>query len=431
MKTRLLLTVALVVTLLLGACSDSENRQTAKALLATIPGDAAYTAVINTESLVTSTGGKVKDKTVVEPSETLKKLLGETLSPSLKTNIDSLLAGKGGIEFSCLALFADEGNLWLVAPLADANKTKAFLKGSGYALQSAGEGLLTARDVVLDDSHIWVSLKDSAANAAAVEGFKRLNSEQSMLESKFSDELTSLKMTYIDLWDSNVLWQTLGPSAGKARMVSAFMFEDGRYASFTGGVTEKSLTATGRFLNSDFKNAECNLATGKLKASDFDLLGEKAQAVAGISLDAKLMKNIVKAISAFGGALPPSTEELLSNIEGPLLLGSDEANNLIISVPCKKGKEQSVENAINGLTFLLGNDPGMRMTTKDRSVLITVNGGPQGGQPIKQLASKLDGAWLGMALSGDYYTGLKPIKELSVSLIPTDSTLEFRISVDY
>ena len=51
MKTRLILTVALLLGLLMGACSDSGDRQTAKDLLATIPGDAAYVAVVNTDAL--------------------------------------------------------------------------------------------------------------------------------------------------------------------------------------------------------------------------------------------------------------------------------------------------------------------------------------------------------------------------------------------
>lgn len=432
MKIRLLLAVTLVVMLLSGACTNSEKQQTAKELLATIPGEAAYTAVINTEMLVKSAGGKVKDATVIELPDSLRLLINKRFGkPGSKIIPDSVFAGKAGIEFSCLALFADEGNLWLVAPLADPQKTKEYFGKNGYNLQSAGEGMIAGRDVVFDDQHIWVSLKDSVANAAAVEGFRRLNSEQSMLVSKYCDELVSLKNGYIDLWDSNVLWRTLGPNASNARMVSAFMFEDGRYASFSADMKGRSVTATGRFLNSDFKDAKCNLATGKLSADAFDVLGDKAQAVAGIMLDSKLMKNIVKAVNTFGGAMPPSTAELLSDIEGPLVLATDELNNLMISVPCKKGKEQKVADAVNGFALLLGNDPGMRLTTNDKNVLISFNGGPQSGMPIRKLGEKLEGAWIGMALSGEYYTGLQPVKELSVALVPSGSTLEFRVKVNF
>ena len=431
MKTRLILTVALFLGLLMGACSDSGDRQTAKDLLATIPGDAAYVAVVNTDALVTSTGGKIKDKTVVEPSGTLRKFLDRINRRETSAHLDSLFAGKGGIEFSCFALFENGGNMWLIAPLADATKTESYFKRRGYPLQQAGDGLLCAEDIVFDKTHIWVSLKDSAANAAAVDAFKRLNKEQSMASSDYADKLTALENDYIDLWDSNILWRTLGPSADKARMISAFMFAEVRYASFSADMSETSIIANGRFFDSSFKDAKCNLATSKLATRDFNILGDKAQAVAGLSIDSKLMKNLVRAAGIFGAALPPSVQEALENIEGPMVAASDEANNIIFTIPCKKGSEQTIVKAVDGLSFLLGNDPGLRMTTKEGAVLISINGGPQSGEPIARLGEKLDGAWLGLAFSAGYLPDMKPITDFSVALVPTRSSLEFRIRVDY
>ncbi len=431
MKTRILLSLVVLLGLVTGACSDSADRQTAKELLTTIPGDAAYAAVVNTDALVKSTGGDVEDKTGVKPSVTLRKFLNQLNGTQGPAHLDSLFAGKGGIEFSCFALFENSGNLWLTAPLADSKLTKAYFSRHGYNLQDAGEGLLCARDIVFDDSHIWVSLKDSMANAADVSAFRRLNKEQSLASSGYAERLTALESDYIDLWDSNILWRTLGPSAGKARMISAFMFEDAKYASFSADMTEKMLIATGSFLNSDFKEAKCNLATSKLATRDFNILGDKAQAVAGLSIDSKLIKNVIKAAGVFGAALPPSTEKALESIEGPLVAASDEDNNLIFSIPCRKGMEQNVVNAVEGLTMLLGDVPSMRMTTKEGAVLISINGGPQAGKPIAQLGEKLDGAWLGLAFTAGYFPKAEPVKDFSVALIPTRSSLEFRIRIDY
>lgn len=432
MKIRLIILLSLAMALITGACSRSKDQDTAKELLSNVPGDAAYAAVINVNSLVTSTGGKVKDATVIEPSKTLRKLIPAVSGDSVPSaHIDSIFAGKAGVEFSCFVVFENEGNLWLAAPLADPNKTKSYLGRNGYKLADVGEGLLAARDVVLDDDRIWVSLKDSVANASAVDSFKRLNSEQSMMASDYSDRLVSLESDYIDLWDSNILWRTLGPSADRARMISAFMFEDARYASFSADMSEKEIIAYGRFLNSEFKEAKCNLATSKLSSRDFAVLGEKAQAVAGVSLDSKLMKNIMKAVGAFGATLPKSTSEALSSIDGPLVMASDEDNNIIISISCKKGKEQAVVNAIDGLMMIFGNDPAMRMTTKEGSVLISFNGGPQSGTQTRKLGDQLDGAWLGIAFSAGYFPRIEPVKDLSVALVPAKSTVEFRIRIDY
>lgn len=431
MKNRILLVLTALVLVLAGACSEDNGSRTAKDLLAHVPSDAAYTAVINFEKLVSSTGGKIEKATVVEPSETLKKFLNNIDNPISSAHIDSILAGNAGVEFSVMVVFENEGNLWLAAPLTDPNVMKGYLTRNGYELKSVGEGLLAARDVVVDEDRVWLSLKDSVANAGAIDTFKRLNIEQSMMSSKYADRLTDLKETYIDLWDSNILWRTLGPSADRARMLSAFIFEEARYASFIANMSEKAIEAKGRFLDGEFRDAKCNLATSKLTAKDFDILGTKAQAIAGIALDSKLMKNITKAVGTFGGSLPKSTAEALSSIEGALVVASDEANNIILSVPCKKGKEQNVVNAIEGLMVFMGNDPGMRMTTKEGSVLISFNGGPQSGLQISRLAEKLSGAWMGLSFSAGYFPKIEPVKNLTIALVPAKSTLEFSIRVDY
>ncbi len=432
MSSRLLSAVSILLLLISGACSNSRQQETARELLATVPSDAAYTAVINIDRLVSSTGGKVKDHTEIEPSAMLRKFLGKIESPVMSAHVDSILAGKAGVDFSCMVLFENEGTLWLTAPLADAGKTKAYLGRNGYDLQPAGDGLLSAREVILNENQIWITPSDSVANAGAADTFSRINSEQSMLSSDYADRLTEMTEAYIDLWDITLLWKTLGSKADQARIITAFTFEDVHYASFTAEMTQNSLTANGRFLDSEFKDADCNLATGKLEARDFDILGDKAEAVCGLSIDSKLMKNVIKAVSAFGGAVPPKTADALKNIEGPLVMASDSDNNIILSIPCKKGKEESVVNAIDALTLILGNNPGMRMTSRPEAVLISFNEGPQSGVPAKKIGEKLDGAWLGLAFNSDYYPRIEPVKNVSVALVPVrSSVLEFRMRIDY
>ena len=83
MKTRLIILLSLALALITGACSRSKDQDTAKELLSNVPGDAAYAAVINVNSLVTSTGGKIKDATVIEPSETFRKMIAAVSGDSV------------------------------------------------------------------------------------------------------------------------------------------------------------------------------------------------------------------------------------------------------------------------------------------------------------------------------------------------------------
>lgn len=427
MKARLSLTLMALLLLIMGACTDSSLKKTGEKLLSTVPSDVDYVGVVDVEEFIKTTASKIKDHRSVVPSDGLETILARIADTTVHARLDSLLAGKTGVDLTCAVLFESDGHMWITHPLGDPQTLHDYMKRTGREMEKMADGLYVGRQIAATDDQVWILVGDTAAtvNAADIERFRRLNENQSMMASPFAAQLTAFKYDYTDLWKLNRLWRQLGDQADRARMFAAFMMDDVKYMSFTADLTPGSFVARGSFLNSKYKEAKCNLATGRLSSHDFDDLCPTSQATAGIALDQKLVKNLLNGLKTFGMSVPKATEAALKNLDGPIVMATDADNNTIVRISCKKDKEESVATAVSATATLCGiDDANLRVTTGEGNVLVSYNGGPQTGVTTDILGDMLDDAWIGMAASRDYYEAIAPCKRLALFLTPKGSTLQ-------
>lgn len=417
-----LLIVAL--TLLLSSCSGG-GKEDLNALYNTVPQEAAVVISGDLGKIVDQCGGEVKDGRIVSfGTEGLLsafgkgKLSGEVVNEFQKVAIN--------VKAGAFVGFVYKGESYLTCMIADSDGLRNVIDGkSGGQWEKSGGVECKGDYAIADGDRLWIG-DDLTPNKVAE--LMKLSEAQSFLACKYaetmagSDKAATLWMSLEGLF-SNLPFS----KQAQARMASSMLFDKPMYLTGEIDFNKTGLDFSLMPMTEDYKPAKCVIEVEKIDTKKVAALGGNANMIFAMGVSQKLVKQIQDLGKSMGGALPMGMASIISPLQGTIAIASQEDTKSFRSSPggyravvSTNGQQnaalgQVLENL--GSVEIEGNDFHLSQGSYGKGIF-----------NVADVAKKMDGAWLGVAV-GEKEDG----KDLKVLLLlePLDGSLLLKTSVSY
>lgn len=423
-KTLLLSTIVACLLAMVTMQGCSSDKGSAADLLRTVPSSAAGVAVVNLDALKE----KCKDYDSFVSKENDSRNLGQILSLCLDA--------ESGVDISTGVIFVEGYNTVFTA-IAD--KPEEFMscvkQRMGLEFSEIDGVSIADGRIAVKGTQLWVSLAGAQLNPKMLESWLSLSEAKSYLSTDGGKELaeTDKDVAFNVDFDTIINLYSDGDFSRQAqsRIILSTLFDDlSRLSGFV------KLTKTGPevevdLLNSKGQASRFNLDAEKVDVKTLASIGGRCGTLIGLGISKKMIAQINKAASSFGGGLPKMYADALEPINGccGIAVSAD--------TPAMSGVLTTKEGSAQALTSLLAGDAKIRREGK--LLFFTTGGEMTGDIDVSASAEMLKGAlcgcvtdaspvksWLGTDFSSK---GLEQIDKTVLGLYPAGEGVTIKIKI--
>lgn len=404
-NTGRMLLLSLIVALVGGLTSCTQQPTDVTSLLSTVPSSSGLVVGLNLKSILDKTGGKVEGNN----TEMLRVLLN----------------GDSGIDPVGLVVFQDAYNIYATAMLADTDKFISFVEDqTGSQFAEAEGGVRICGQVAINGAQMWYCYSSlNGIDARAIKNYASLSENQSFLSKDVSAPIAEMKTDIAGWADINTLSKKIFSFKELATLNIAVgaLFEDPASVAFTINSEKNTVDGKVSVLNNKGKNAKFLLPTKKIDTDLVKGLGGTANFVGGVSLTGDLTKKVEKMLNSFGGGLFDEYVKLLAPLDGTVAVAAGTANGE--DTPLNGVAQVKGEQVADLMNFL----SRYGATKKEEKLISFSKGTVEGDVKVEEAAAFLKGAWLG----GVYHIedSKEGYRTLAVALAPEDGGLRTEVKV--
>lgn len=387
--------VILFLSLLLAACSGSEAKDDAEALLQTVPADAVSVGVIDLERLIGDLGAKA-DGTVIKKGDALKK---ELIGFNSKFDYNSLFDGKSGIRFTSAVFFSDAKGSYLTCLAEDGETLRKYLTEKAGAKWTKEGNLYVADNFVQKGNQLWIVSKGSHES---LDEYSELTRARSFLSKDYASVLTAC--------DHGITWYASVNSAidkagmsfserTSVRLVTSMIFDNIEAVAGYADVKENEFEVIAEALDSKGKVAKCNLKFGKIDVKQVAALGGNANTLFAISLPHALIEKLMKSAESFGGTMPALYSNIFLPIDGTVAVASSvtpetkTTDVAYVASIATTGNQGSLMQSLYSL--------GLKPDSDGNLLKLSSGNYGAGAYKVEDAARKFEGAAIGLVMRGE------------------------------
>lgn len=426
----LFLLAMVICSMLFPGCTGSDGADTLE-LLSTVPADAEAVGVLQVNTLVTQTGGKVKDGRI-EDAKALKEAcvqLYTTLGSKDVRYHELFFSPDSGLEPTSMVMFSYKGSGFLSALVADEAKLKESVSRIAPGeWETVGKSQVNG-EFVIREGRFWTMPNGMVES---VERFANLSEVESFRSNAYAETL-SKSTDALSVWASvEGLMKVSGLSFAQqttTRMALGMFFNSPNCITMSANVDKDILKAQMRILDSDLKPAKCELAVSKIDTKLVESLGGNANFVFSASVSQKLVKQLLNLASSFGGNLPEPYASALDPIDGTIVFAASMTPKEGFSGLGFKGAVQT--SGKNNARLLQVLEPFVGKVQIDGDTFRFGNEGYGSGvAQLTDVAKDFSGGWLGLAGAMNFQDR-PPYYFFSAVLVPSDGSLrlDFKLNL--
>lgn len=392
--SRLLMFAAAVI--LLASCSKS-NEDKSLDLLSTVPADADCVALVNMNTLISQTGGKVKDGSVVQ-ADRLLELVKRDLRGDQAKIMEWLLSPESGVDCTSAVVFYYKSRPYASAFISDEKKLRAGIDKAEPGEWKTNDKVAYKDGMAILDGRLWIVPGDD--EVSMVPTFANLSEVESFRSNKYAAELSAAT-------DAMAAWASVEgvlrmadlrfSEQTTARLALNMAFSTPRYLTSALNVNKDGVSMEVGILNDEMQPAKCELALGKIDSQLVASLGGNADSVLAIAVSPKLVKQILAFASSLGGSMPKEYAVALEALDGTtaVAMNSSIFEGSITGLRMKGAVQTSGKNNAALLKTLEDLFP-QKMTVDGNTFRFADEGYGNGIAPLADVAKEFDGAWIGM-----------------------------------
>lgn len=423
------LLTALFIAVVSSGCTSSDSHDTLE-LLSTVPADAEAVGVLQLNTIVGQTGGKVKDGRITDAAaleEACKKLYSTLGNWNVKYH-EFLFAPDSGLEASSAVLFKYKGATYLSALIADEQQLLTTLDkitpgdwDTEGKIKSKGEFAIRA-------GRFWT--RPEGQNEA-IEKFANLSEVESFRSNAYAETLSKATDAFAFWGSIDGILKASGLSFSQlatTRMALGMFFNSPTCLAGQANIEKDWLNASVRILDNNLKPSKCELAVSKIDTQLVSSLGGNANAVIAAAVSQKLVKQVMDLAGSFGGSLPKEYASALEPLDGTIVFASsmNPANGL--SGLSYKGAVQTSGKS-NALLLQLLQGAFKNVTVEGDTFHFGTDGYGSGVAPLADVAKDFEGAWLGVA-GAMHFDERPPFYYFSLTIVPADNSLRLDFKLD-
>lgn len=392
-------TVALFLAMITLQGCGRDNGSAAD-LLRTVPSSAAGVAVVNLDALKE----KCKDLDWSVSKENNSRNLGQILSLCLDD--------ESGVEISNGVIFVEGYNTVFTAIADNPEKFMSCVtRRMGLQFSEiAGVSIADGR-IAVKGTQLWISLAGSQLNPKMLEGWLSLSQAKSYLSTDGGKEMaqTDKDVAFNVDFDTIINLYSDGDFSRQAqsRIILSTLFDDlSRLSGFV-KLTKSGAEVEISLLNSKGQPSRFNLDAEKIDVKTLASIGGHCGTLIGIGISQKMIKQLNKAASSFGGGLPKMYADAIEPIDGTcgIAVSADS--------PAMSGVLTTKEGSAQALTSLLAGDAKLRR--EDKLLFFTTGAEMTGDVDVATSAELLKGALCG------FVTDASPVKSwLGADFMPKE-----------
>ena len=387
------ITALLVITL--GACSKT-NEDDSLNLLATVPADAEIVAVANLNTLVSQTGGSVKDGSIVK-AEKLLSLVEENMKGKQAEAARWLLSPESGLECTSAVIFSYKSRPYLSMLISDEQKLRAGLDKFYPGEWLTDDKVSHKEDVAIMADRLWLL---PSPDVAEVPTFANLSEVESFRSNPYAETLAK-SSDAVSFWSSvEGLMKSSGSSfkdQAIIKMAMGMAFKSPSFITGSANLSADGVTGSLEVLDNDYKPARCELSMSKIDTGLVASLGGNANTVLALAVSPGLVRQALQLASSVGGNMPQAYASAIECLDGTIAYATNlSMADTSASANSAKGAVQTngKNNAVllQALQSLVGN-----VEIDGNTFRFADSGYGNGIAPLADVSKEFDGAWMGMA----------------------------------
>lgn len=434
--TRIFSSLFLVATftllIILGGCSES-NEQATLNLLSTVPADAEIVGVLNMNTLVTQTGGTVKDEQIVNANK-LKEACEQMYNSMGNWNLkyhEFLFAPDSGLECSSMVFFTYKGKEYASGIIYDEKKLIQSIDKIVPGEWLTEGKMKYKQNFVLREDRFWGCPEGAQAT---VETFSNLSEVESFRNNSYAPTISAAPDAF-SVWGSidgllKVANMTFSQQT-TTRMALGMFFNSPKSIAGACNVDNETVKATIRILDADSKPAKCELAISKIDTKLVADLGGNANCVVAVAISQKLVKQIMDLASSFGGEMPQTYASALEPLDGTAVFASTLGPQWVKDFTGLGFKGAIQTSGKNNARLLQILEQGVgKVQIEGNTFLFGNEGYGTGVAPLADVAKDFNGAWLGVAGAMNF-SDRPPYYYFASTLTPAENslTLNFKMNL--
>lgn len=420
-KLTSLLLMSVILLALATGCSKDSNDDSAS-LLRTVPADASGVAILDISRLAESLDCKTDGKSIKLSAE-LEKAITESksLKEDHKKFFKDLCSGETGVAISSVVFFS-AAREYVTGLLNDPEKFISYMQASGMDPQSnvvEENGAKIVGKIVVIGNQFW-RCATGTPDVEQLKYYQGLSEKQSFASQEGAPMLLEGENTLAYVADIKRA-MTMTKDAKYIRMATTMMFEDMAYVAGNANINKKDFNSTTKVLNSDMKPAKLILPAKKIDASLVKSLNKTGDVFMAICIPEDLSKKVADAMSSAFGPNVKNLTQPLEQIDGTVAVCTDLDGTGIDARIQTTGKD------FTGLSNMLHLIPAVDVTRDGNVISVKYgNTASSGTMTSEQAASKLKGAWLGLAAADIPAKGMNTM----ALLIPDGNSLRLDVKVE-
>lgn len=389
-KSFLLLSLLAIVASILPSCSSGQSADAAD-LIATVPSDASLVAVANVKAILEKAGCKVEGETVT-PSDRISGLIAAQGDAKNRRLTEAILNGRSGIDPSVAVIFRVGYYTYFSGIAADPAALRKTAETDLGLSFSATDGVETGGNIAISGNRFWINLGQRSIDPKEVRHFMSLDKSGSFASNPCAGSLSKFSKD-IEGWGSiaGLLNTSSIPFEQRAVIQVALqtLYEDPTAVTFNVDFGKGKTEITAETLNSKNSLARYQLPVSTIDTKTIEAIGGTADAVAAISIPAKMIEQLKKDASAKGPSVFAVYLDALSSIDGTTAVAFGQDAGDLRGIISTSGQNTAA------LTSFLG-DAGLDVRIDGKSLRIS-KGDLKGQSDVAGFAAYFKNAVAGVA----------------------------------
>lgn len=415
--------VLVALCVLLPSCNKREPSDVSS-LLATVPSSAGAVVGIDLRSILEKAGCKINGSDITPGKEVEQWLAGYNTGGTKGEILRMFLNGESGIDPEGAVIFLDAYNLYVTAMLADTGKFISFVEEkSGNKFSEAEGGVKVCGNVAVNGAQMWIAPNASGIDPRAIKNYSTLSEGQNFLSKNVSQPLAAMATDIVAWGETGTIakrFLSFGDLATFNLAVGA-LFDNPASLALSVDFKKGEVDGVLKVLNDKGNTAKFLLPTKKVDTDLVKSLGGQADVVVAANISKDFSKKVEKMLSSFGGGMFDNYIKPLSQIDG--------------TVAVEFGVRKDGETPANGVVQTDG-DPNPDVmnfiaqfgtTRKEGNSVRFSKGEVTGSLNVEEEASRMKGAWFGVAYSAEGSQKWN-FSSLNSLLIPDDGGLRLEVT---
>ena len=392
MKSRnfLLIPLLSLIAVMLPSCSSQQSAD-AGDLIATVPADASMVAVANINAILEKAGCKV-DGSAITPPEKLTQIIsrsGDTHNGKLAA---TFFNGKSGVDPSVAVLFRVGYYTYATGIASDPAALKKSLETDlGYSFTTE-DGIQTGGNVAIADNRFWINIDQHSVDPKEIRHFLSLDKTQSFTSNDAAERLCKFDKDIVG-WGSIAGLLNTSEIAFEQRALAQValqtVYEDPASLTFSVSFEKGKTLIEANVLNSKGSLAKYLFPVKTIDTKTIESIGGTADAVAAISIPAKMIERLQKDASSKGPSVFGVYLNALSGLDGTTAVAFGQDAQAMKGIVSTTGRNMAA------LTSFLG-DTGIDVRIEGKNLRLS-KGDLSGKSNVSDLAAYFKNAVAGVA----------------------------------